>query len=146
MGLPPRFQLVGFTTATVKGGEGVLGFALTCQQEFLDSRMCTSKEIMDTISVPILTPDVWAYVRPSWHGTASITIRDSDTGLLVNRPNPFDESGVNPGPESLSEEATCHGWARGSSGHAGLAVSSKGAFNFVSCASARPVACCALVR
>ncbi len=48
----PRFQLVGFTSTTFTGGEGVLGFTLACQVEFVGSRMCTSGEVMNTINVP----------------------------------------------------------------------------------------------
>jgi hypothetical protein len=31
---------------------GVLGFTLACQQEFADSRMCASEEIVNTQTVP----------------------------------------------------------------------------------------------
>ena len=39
---PLGFQLVGFTSATFDGSQGVLGFTLACQAEFPGSRMCTS--------------------------------------------------------------------------------------------------------
>ena len=60
--MPPRVQLVGFTTAGFQGDEGVLGYTRACQQEFPESRMCTSVEVLETTDVPALSGDAW--VRP----------------------------------------------------------------------------------
>ena len=47
-----RFQLVGFTSAMFTGGQGILGFALACQEEFAGSRMCSTIEVVETVDVP----------------------------------------------------------------------------------------------
>ena len=42
----PRFQLVGFTSATFMGGEGVFGYTRECQAEFGDeNRICLSDRL-----------------------------------------------------------------------------------------------------
>ena len=42
----PRFQIVGFTTATFQGKAGVLAFSLTCGQEIQGARLCSSEEVL----------------------------------------------------------------------------------------------------
>lgn len=127
----PRFQLVGFTTATFTGGQGVLGFTLACQQQFANSRMCTSLEILETTKVPAgLAGEAW--VRPSFAPGAN---------------NVMDASGISSDGLGL----TCFGWSLGLNGISGLVVDGAGRFHtsvFQSlsyCDSARAVACCALV-
>ena len=61
-----RIQLVGFTSDTFTGGEGVLGFTEACQVEFAESRMCTSVEVMRTTELPILPEAASAWVRPAF--------------------------------------------------------------------------------
>jgi hypothetical protein len=135
-GASPRFQLVGFTTATFTGGQGVLGFTLACQQEFADSRMCTSLEILETTKVPGgLAGEAW--VRPT------ITTDLPTAGTVV------DASGVSAVPDFLS----CDGWRdNGSTPFSnGLVVDGAGRFRsrfttlFTECGVARAVACCAPV-
>ena len=44
------WQIVGHTTTTHTGGEGVRTFTLACQADFGPAaRMCTSEEVIDTI-------------------------------------------------------------------------------------------------
>jgi hypothetical protein len=118
-GATPRFQLVGFTTAMFTGGEGVLGFTSACQQQFANSRMCTSLEVMDTPAVPSsLAGEAW--VRPSF--------------VAIN----FDASGVT--------SSTCQGWSNDAVNDIGLAVDAAGRFTYIGyCATPRAVACCAPV-
>jgi hypothetical protein len=132
-GASPRFQLVGFTTATSTGGPGVLGFTLACQQEFANSRMCTSLEILETTAVPAgLAGEAW--VRPA--------IVAPDVNVQV------DASGVIGDATNL----TCSGWSFGTSGLGALVVDGSGRFRQSSgtgpssfCNALRPVACCAPV-
>ncbi|MCK5364515.1 MAG: hypothetical protein KAR22_16180, partial [Gammaproteobacteria bacterium] len=51
-GPPSRFQLVGFTTAALPGDSGLFAFTLACQAEFFGSRICTSREVFETVDVP----------------------------------------------------------------------------------------------
>jgi hypothetical protein len=49
----PRFQIVGFTTATYNGNlGGFFGATQKCQLEFPASRMCTPLEVQETTSIP----------------------------------------------------------------------------------------------
>ena len=62
LGASPRFQLVGFTAATVIGNVGTFGMTTTCQTEFAGSRMCGLGEALKTTNVPSLvvgTDDAW---------------------------------------------------------------------------------------
>jgi hypothetical protein len=121
---PARFQLVGFSSETFTGGQGVLGFTAACGAEFPGSRMCTSVEAMETVRVPSgLSGSAW--IRPVF----------VDVGELA-----VDVSGVH---RSHAVELTCDGW------HAnlltGLLITAEGAFTYDICTSAFSVACCAPV-
>jgi hypothetical protein len=60
---PMRWQLVGFTSASFVGDQGVWGFLVHCQAEFPNSRMCYGQEVVDTVAISAgLTGDAW--VRP----------------------------------------------------------------------------------
>ena len=137
--VPPRFQLVGFTSAAFTGGQGVLGFTNACQAEsFPGSRMCSSIEVMETVAVRSgLTGDAW--VRPTFQPTGG---------------NTLDASGRNTNPAYL----TCDSWRGGQLGPrtdnwgrvspsalTGLSVSAAGVFVLQGCGVAQSVACCAPV-
>jgi hypothetical protein len=117
---PARFQLVGFTNETFDGATGVLGFTLACQQEFPNSRFCTTEEVMSTVSVPVgLVGDAW--VRPIFISVG------------------VDASGA-------SGTIACNGWTQPSS--RGMTVTPEGGFpsGGDNCDVARPIACCAPVE
>ena len=126
------WQIVGHTTTTHQGGEGVRTFTLACQADFGPAaRMCTSQEVIDTIVWPTLTLQSW--VRPSFQPVASGT-----TG-----PEALDASGVSISPFYMS----CSGWDSVGSGRTGLMVNPSGgfkAYDFATnlCADPNPVACC----
>ena len=59
--LVPRFELVGFTSGTSTGDLGGI-FAATqlCQAEFPGSRICSDREIIDTVNLPTgLSGSAW---------------------------------------------------------------------------------------
>ena len=59
------FQIVGHTTTTHLGDEGVRTFTLACQADFgAAARMCTSDEVLNTIVWPTLSRNepLWAYL------------------------------------------------------------------------------------
>ena len=115
----PRFELVGFTSSTFDGGEGVLGFTLACQAEFSGSRMCNSVEVMETVNVPVgLTGEAW--VRPVFEG------ENDNSGAISS----FGNLG-------------CTGWSN--TLHHGLVVNSSGSFRDRQCFEFHSVACCAPV-
>ena len=122
-----NFELVGFTSSMHLGNEGVLELTLACQNDYVDSRMCTSVEVMQTVNVPGgLSGDAW--VRPVFvpNGGASGTADASGTTTT----SPF--------------SLTCGGWAGISS--FGLSVNSNGGFNTESgnCnTTPLAIACCA---
>ena len=47
---PVRWQLVGFTAATMVGTVGPLGMARVCAAEFASSRTCSSAEILGPVA------------------------------------------------------------------------------------------------
>lgn len=98
---PPRFELVGFTSATFVGDEGVLGFTLACQAQFAGSRMCSSAEVMNTVDVPAGLSSL-AWVRPSF--------------VSISGTQALDASGI----YDSGDDLTCRGWRFADSGHSGL--------------------------
>jgi hypothetical protein len=132
-----RFQLVGFTSLLLPGGQGVLALTHACQLEFAKSRMCTSLEVLETTRVPSgLVGEAW--VRPS-------PVTSDSAG------NWSDASGAR---VAQGEDLTCSGWSMATpgTGRAGLTVDASGRFapsNFVGtgafCDTPRPIACCAAV-
>jgi len=126
---PARFQLVGTTSATFEGDRGVLRFTLACQGQFgAGSRMCESREVLETTDVPTGLSESW--VRPTFAGFAG-----ANNFLLL------DASGITEEPVTMS----CDGWRSNESSRRGLTVSPFGQFESRLCNSPVGVACCALV-
>lgn len=118
------FELVGFTTTTHHGDTGVFGFTRACQADFPNSRMCTSVEAMNTVSLPVgLTGEAW--IRPVFVSSTATSAADASGG----------ETG-------FATSFTCFGWIGSSSGDKGLTVDSNGRFRSLGCSPARAVACC----
>ncbi len=132
---PPRpasaiFQLVGFTSQRLVGTAGVLAFTLACQSAFPGSRMCSSEEIVQTVTVPSgLSGGAW--VRPTFQPIAT----QDDRGYAIAA----DISGLAAFPTSL----TCTGWSLPF--YHGLSVTAAGQFSTSLCEESRAVACCAPV-
>ncbi len=125
---PARFQLVGFTAATLPGDSGLFGFTRACQAEFPGSRFCTLPDIFNTTTIPDLavgTPLAW--VEP---GLA----RSSASGDPTSR--------------------NCIGWSSPTPSHQGMVMSKSGQYDFfipplptpTDCGIPRSVSCCAPVE
>lgn len=114
-----ELQLVGFSSKRLTGDSGVLTFTSACQEDFSQSRMCTTEEVMRTIRLPAAGPSKEvAWVRPT-------RVEGSK-----------DVSGVT--------FATCTGWAVTTALFKGLSVDGRGRFSMTECSSALPVACCSV--
>ncbi len=125
-----RFQLVGFSSTPVLGDAGVLGMTAECQNDFAESRMCTSVEVLETVSLPVgLSGTAW--VRPSFQPVAT---GDAQESVLDAWGRPLDR------PISI----TCLGWSR-STNLNGLKINATGGFETDLCTNPNAVACCALV-
>ena len=62
---PAQFQLVGFTSTTGTGNRGgTFGATLECQDDFADSRICTSQEVLDIVAIPVVPSFGKGLVRP----------------------------------------------------------------------------------
>ena len=134
------FELVGFTSTTHLGDVGVLGATLACQDDYIDSRMCTSVEVMNTVNVPLgLTGSAWVrpvFVPPAMNGGSSVQHAMSST----------DASGAIAPDDTRarSYNLSCSGWGTSSSLRTGLSVDSTGAFGVSNeCENLLSVACCA---
>ena len=62
--LKPK-QLVGFTTADTMTGSNFLTLTKQCQSEFTGSRICNTREIIETVNIPTLPVNVSARVAPT---------------------------------------------------------------------------------
>ena len=124
-----NMELVGFTTVTTLPNIGLFAMTELCQVDYLDSRMCTSEEIMKTVNIPVLPSDTKAWVQPV------ITTRVSSEYT--------DISGIT-GTYSVS----CSNWSYIGNPPIlnGLTVTNLGVLGNVTChapGSILPVACCA---
>ena len=130
----PRFQLVGFSSSQLTGESGVLAFTLACRQDFPESRICDTEEVVRTVAVPAdLSGHAWA--RPVYQpvsistGTANVVrfALDAAGGSAQ------DEIGA----------LSCRAWR--ATDLTGMTVDQNGSFMGRDCAVPRAVACCALV-
>ncbi len=112
----PAFELVGFTSVTVQGGEGFLGMTSICSAEFPGSRFCTLEEVGTTTTIPPgLNGQAWI-----WTGD----ITSVSVGLRVD----------------------CYGWSYSGSSNVGLTVDTDGKYIRTFCDATKSVACCAPVE
>ncbi len=129
-----QFQLVGFSSSTLNGNAGVFAMTKACQEDFPESRMCTSEEVMNTVTIPSITAQN-AWVRPAIRsiGTGGVAVLADASGR---------DSGIQAGSDP--SDLTCRGWT--DNGFQGLTVTTSGGFVPQVCTARRPVACCALIR
>lgn len=126
-----ELELVGFTTATFTGGEGLFGYTLACQAEFPRSRMCRSVEVTNTVNVPSgMTGSAW--VRPVFYD--HFVSGGGQSNSLV------EISGV--GGARSAYAFNCELWATNVGNTAGLSVSSLGRLDRTTCDTPLAVACC----
>ena len=125
-----RYQLVGKSSQSFRGFEGVVRLNNACSATFPGSRMCTSVEVMETASFTgNLSGSSW--VRPTIVGVDS-------RGTVV------DASGV--AGSTLRGGLSCRGWSArllvpiGSRGSTGLAIGFGGRIGQASCSRPQTVA------
>ena len=117
-------QLLGFTETEVFGDLQLFRMTLACQEEFPESRVCESQEILATVDIPYLPEYAYAWVRPTY-----VT-------------NTFDASGAKqPGSFSMN----CLQWTTQVS-QRGLTVGDHGWLFPLPCNVERPIACCGEVQ
>ncbi len=122
--LPIRF--VGFTQAQITGDSGAIMLSRTCHAEFPGTRQCTTAEIVETISPPLL-PEATGWVRPDQHRpVGNIESMETITGLTSLG-----------GAEA---DLTCIGFAQVSG--VGIIVNERGQFSVHGCGFQFSVACC----
>ncbi len=130
-----QFQMMGFSNQTVNGNAGVFGMTEACQASFPASRMCTSEEVMNTVTIPDLDAQN-AWVRPA--------IKPIGTGGLAVIADASGSDSADGNANSVPGDLTCRGWTR-TNNYNGLTVNDSGGFMPQSCSGARPVACCSLI-
>ena len=120
------FQLVGFTRGTYDGTRGTLNYALACQAEFPNSRMCSADEIRNTVAVPPAPGKGAAWVEAQSRACLQIT----------NAPR-----------EGAEEPNNCQGWRSNASSELGMAIDladKYGALGPLGCDQMLRIACCAI--
>ena len=122
---PQVFEFVGLSNTSHNGGEGVLNYNTACANAFSGSRMCTTEEVLETISPPLATGNSW--VRPVFvpHQLSGQTLDISGAGAsnLGNR--------------------SCLGWSSSAPIQFGTVLQQPGRILTATCDSTIPVACCA---
>ena len=117
---PARFRLVGFSTASFDGGEGLLGFARACEAEFPGSRMCNTTEVAESTNVPD------GLTGPAW--------------VNLDRGSAVEQSMIS----DLCRAAALQGrWSTADSNFGGVVVNASGHVSTGNCNEFRSVACCA---
>jgi hypothetical protein len=131
-----QFQLVGFSSSSMKGSSGIFRMTEACQVDFEASRICTSEEVMNTVTIPELSAQN-AWVRPA--------IKPIGAGVISIMADASGSDSADGRSSSLPGDLTCRGWTTNND-YRGLTVSNKGGFLTQKCDAGRPVACCAMIR
>lgn len=124
-------QLVGYTVETVRANVGIFALNNACEREFPGARMCTTEEILNSVSDDPSRSTAW--IRP-----VSI-ISESTTN--PDRSIQFDTaSGIfNFGSyDSLN----CKGYKSGSQFAGSIGLNQDGGFGMAPCSTSRSIACC----
>lgn len=135
-----EMQFVGFSTRSVQGTGGILRMNLACQETFARSRICNSKEIVETTVLPSIVgqPIPPGGAQPGWVRPSAIVGRGANIGIETTVAMQADV-----------ENFSCRGWITlSSSGIApgtGLSMNQHGQFLLSSCTSTIKVACCAVI-
>jgi len=129
---PLQRRLVGLTAQVISPDGGLITLNETCEAEFPGSRICTSKEITSSLSVP--SPNGlghWWILRTLTTLVVGSQILEYDTVSGSRAPVPG--GGLN-----------CAGWKSSSSNLVGLATDAEGKIDTIGCQSDTVgVACCA---
>lgn len=130
-GMAADYELVGFTSATFDGAQGIRSFTEACQAEFdTDTRMCNSVEVMETVNWPSLPANTAGWTRP------------------VYVPNPSGTDTRDASGHTRSGDLSCASWIENDSGNRGLSTRTWDylpgtSIGWASCDWLLPVACCA---
>ena len=76
---------MGISGTTTAANVGIFSMTNLCQAEYLDSRMCTSEEIMKSVNIPELPSDSVAWVQPvitAKYGSILVDISGYKSGQL----------------------------------------------------------------
>ena len=130
---PLQYQLVGFSQQGGPGATGVLQLTSYCQASYPASRICTTEEVVKTVTFPAVTSSPSNPGPSAWVAPTAIAGRGSSVG--------FD---ITTGHQTNTQGLTCGGWS--STGLTGLTVNDRGQFFVSPCSSSLKVACCAPVN
>jgi hypothetical protein len=119
-GVASAGKFLGFTDIAADGKTGVMELNRLCQAQFSGSRMCTTREIMNTVNTGHKIPFAgWAWVKNVYN---------------------------NPGDEFLSGSSggqlSCWGWSSNASFDKGLAINGDSNFSQQKCNLLLNVSCC----
>jgi hypothetical protein len=84
------FQLVGFTDLTFVGSSGMGTFTQSCQSTFgTTARMCTSPEVLDTVSWVVTPESGPGWVRPVYQPSPLVAALDLSGVYVAGQSNGF---------------------------------------------------------
>ena len=125
---PPSFQFVGFSTATLSGSAGIFVMNAACHADFgTNSRMASSREILDSTTQPILNSSSTAWVRP-------VIVAGSGN---ASSQYVWDYSGLS----HFRADISCGGWS--TTIKEGISINGNGIFAVGLCGALKSVACSA---
>ena len=123
------FQFVGFSTATLSGSAGIFVMNAACHADFgANSRMASSREILDSTTQPLLNSSSAAWVRPEIVAASA----PGHTEQYV-----WDYSGLS----HFRADISCGGWS--TTIKEGLSINGDGIFAVGACTRLKFVACSA---
>jgi hypothetical protein len=138
-----ELQLVGFTTTTTTGDAGILNLSRMCAQEFKNSRICTTEEVVRSVDPP--PPPASPGPTAAWvHATFRSSLvfpaaqGDANEGSLYV----FDPTG---GTRETRVSATCDGWTDSTTNGTVVRFDPYGEIADTECDQSLRVSCCAAV-
>jgi hypothetical protein len=111
---------LGVSTLMLKGDRGFGRYNAACHDDFPGSRMCTTKEYIETVNPPEVETEAWIrpdYVRGGYGSVIDITGSSSTPGYM-----------------------SCAGWTNDS--YHGLTIAPGGVIFAKPCSPEKPIACC----
>lgn len=128
-----RTMFLGFSSATVNGGSGVITMQQMCHNDWPGSHICNTSEVAGSsynANAPATMAGKTAWILVEVNTATNETWSDRHALVGVHNTN------------SLQESLSCKGWQEDTSSSHGAYIHEQGFFDRGSCSAQRAVACC----